>query len=167
MPENPRCCFCRLPRADNHCELCETDVCRHCLRRLPDDAFEFQESVPEDLKHQKYCPNCYDAVVMPALERYERQFRTARELHFWTKSYRGSLPLLRSSRTQVSIRGARDKDWLILALAFKAVELGFNALTQVEIKSKKVRQNNYQRTEWQGTGLPVDVDLERVSRMLE
>ena len=57
-----------------------------------------------------------------------------------------------------------DRRECILRLAFFAAELGFNAIIESEVDSKKVRKGAYQSSTWSGSALPADVDGARLEK---
>jgi hypothetical protein len=163
------CINCHLPRAELSCGLCAADVCRDCVCRLAPEAFELRAEKPAELSHLSYCPGCYEETVTPALEAYEAMLETAKEVGYWAKNYRGSIPILEKGREVVAVEGARDRDEALLRLGFKAAELGFNGLVQGELKGHKVRRGGdprgYQSMEWSGHALPVRVDSARLDEL--
>lgn len=158
------CIFCHQPKAGLSCGACLEPVCRRCVLRLDGEALKLRAEKPEILSHSAYCPNCYDRHVSPSLAEYETTLAHARETCVWSKNYRGHIPILKKARKQIEVEDFADKDELVLQLAFRAAEMGFNALTGTEITSRKSRENGYQRTLWSGRALPVLVDEEKLSR---
>ncbi len=62
----------------------------------------------------------------------------------------------------ITIENCLDKNEIILRLAFRAVENGFNTLVDVDLVSKKVKQGNYQHSVWSGTAVPVTLEPEKL-----
>lgn len=165
MSTNPSICiFCRQPKAGLACGACTAPVCKGCVMRIEGNAFKLQTEIPLILSNSAYCPGCYDQHVSPALTEYKATLTRAREVGVWSKTYRGRIPVLKKSRKEVSAEDFADKDELILFLAFRAAEQGFNGLTQTDLTSRKTRVNGYQKTLWNGRALPVLVDEEKLSR---
>lgn len=158
------CLSCRLPKAENHCGICESDLCRNCAERLSEDAFELRKEVPAELKHSIYCPQCFDQVVAPAQAEYADLLEKAKQVGVWTRTYKGNVPVLKKAQTEVSVDNARDRDDVFMRLAFKAVELGYNGLVRAEITSRKQRDHGYQKMVWSGHALPAQVDMEKLER---
>ncbi|MBI2605182.1 MAG: hypothetical protein HYW49_03780 [Deltaproteobacteria bacterium] len=158
------CIFCHQPKAALSCGACLEPVCKGCVLRLDGEALRLRAEKPAALSHSAYCPICYDRHVSPALTEYETTLARAREACVWSRNYRGHIPVLKKARKQVEAKDFADKDELVLQLAFRASEMGFNALTDTEITSRKSRVNGYQKRLWSGSALPVLVDEEKLSR---
>lgn len=162
--KNETCCFCRQPRADAGCEVCSEPVCRSCVQHLSEETFAMLSTKPEILSHDKYCPRCFDEHVEPARVRYEEVLERAKEVHFWPRTYRGNIPVLKKGRVELSVPSGRGRDEVLLKLGFLAAEQGFNGLVQGELVSKKVRDHGYQKMEWSARGMPVTVDEGKLER---
>jgi hypothetical protein len=158
------CCFCRLPRASHECGICESDICRSCAERVAEDTFLMQTTPPEWIDKKFFCPRCFDDVIAPVIASYEEKLALAKEVHYWPKNYRGYIPVLRKSRTELRVENAKDRDEALLQLGFLAVEAGFNGMVQGEISSRKVRNFGYQNMSWSARALPVMVDNEKLER---
>lgn len=162
--EKAVCCFCHLPRAELGCDSCSEPVCRSCVHRLHEDTFLMLAQVPKELSHTDYCPNCHDNNVAPALEKYNEVLEKAKGVHFWPKTYRGHIPILKKGRVEIVVAEGRDRNEVLLKLGFLAAEQGFNGLTRGELFSKKVRNHGYQKMVWSGKGFPVTVDEGKLER---
>lgn len=165
LSTKPQCCFCRLPKSELECGLCHEPLCRSCVERLSEDAFELLREVPENLRHHAYCPRCHDEVVAPAAANYDEILERAKQVGYWARAYRGHVPVLKKAREKVQvISGGRDRDHVLLTLGFRAAELGYNGLIDGELKSRKVRDHGYQKMEWSGHAVPCKVDNEKLER---
>lgn len=158
------CISCRRPKATVECEICQEPVCKECLQFLEASSISFLRKVPDVLAHRHYCPACYDTHVAPALEAYNQTMQQARGVFFFFQAQKRSLPILRRAPKQVRVEACEDRDETILRLAFMAAEQGFNAVIEAELTSKKVRNEGWHKTVWQGVGLPAEVDAERLAR---
>jgi hypothetical protein len=118
--------------------------------------------IPEHLKLYLYCARCFHDRILPEQTRYEELMEQAKEVYFLSKAYRGNVRILKRHTKRVSVDDCDDRRECILRLAFKAVELGFNAIIQAEIESEKTHVNHRQSTLWRGSALPADVDGERL-----
>jgi hypothetical protein len=118
------------------------------------------KTVPEDLAHPSYCGPCYDEKVAPALASYASAMEQARELGVFYKNER-NLPAHRPLNKMVKVENCPDRKETLLRLAFFAAEQSCNALVNVELISKKVRNAGYQKTIWSGTGFPAHVFVKR------
>ena len=70
----------------------------------------------------------------------------------------------RMSRVEkpLTVDNCLDKNDMILRLAFRAIEAGFNTLVDVDLVSQKVRNGNYQHLVWSGTAVPVSLEPEKL-----
>ena len=151
-------CSCRSPKEPNECDVCFEPVCKKCAVVPGPEAFKYQPTVDEALKKDRYCSRCFDAEVAPALAKYEEILERAKNVMFLTNAFKGHLPILKKSRTDVSVDKMSDRDELILRLGYLAAEAGFNALIYSEVVSKKIRNEAYQKSEWSGHGTPALLD---------
>lgn len=165
--EKQLCCSCRLPRAQQNCPVCQEPLCRSCAQRPEPEAFAFKAKVEPILTHPEYCPRCYDAHVVPALNAYLETLEKAKNVGFWPKTYRGHIPVLKKARIEVKVEASPDRDEVLLRLGFMAAEQGFNGLILGEIIARKVHKGNsrgYQTMEWSGHALPAQVDQDKIDR---
>jgi hypothetical protein len=126
--------------------------------------FSFYAVVPDELRHSYYCSSCQATVFAPALERYQELMERAREAYFFFCTQRKAVPVLKREREPLRVDRCPDRDETILRLAFKAVELGSNAVIEAEVVSEKVRNEGYQKSAWKGVGFAAVVDAERLER---
>jgi hypothetical protein len=161
------CISCRKalqPGKAADCELCRAGVCRACLQFLEPGSFSFRARVAPELRHSRYCPACFDAHVAPAQESYEATLALAREAFIFQGNQRHPLPIQRRHKQRLRVEDQRDRDEAILMLAFQAVELGYNAVLEAEVRAEKVRNQGYQTSRWSGSGEPALVDRARLER---
>ncbi len=156
------CSTCKQTKARLACGLCQTDICRTCAQFLERHSFLLLEpEVPADLNHETYCPACFIANVAPALNEYEDTVARARAVLVFTRSRGDETRVVRSSEKPLSVADCSDQKETLLKLAFIAARKKFNALLDVEYKSKKVRNGGYQTSIWSGSGIPARVDAEK------
>jgi hypothetical protein len=166
MPTEPitasaSCADCSRPVASKHrhdCGACGKILCKDCTQFLEEDAFSFLKEVPEILAQPAYCGSCYDEKVGPALSAYAAVVEQAQEIGVFYKNER-NLPPHRALNKKVSTENCLDRKETLLRLAFFAAEQSCNALVNVELISKKIRNAGYQKTVWSGTGFPARVFL--------
>ena len=159
MAEN--CIICQRPQAYVHCGICKGALCKRCEHFVPVDRFAFLEAVPEELKLGHYCPSCFDADVGPAETKYEETMARARDVNIFFSADRNVPRLLAKAKNPVHIKNCTDRDETILRLGFRAAEMGFNSVVKVEVTAKQIRNLTHQKSSWQGTGLPANIDLKR------
>ena len=158
------CDACRKPKSGYQCEMCEDSLCKSCVQHLDQETFAFQENIPADLLHSNYCPTCYDATVAPALEAYREVMERAEGVFVFFTTQRKEIPLIKRSRLSYEVKECIDRDQTILRLAFFAAKDGFNAVTEVNVISEKVRDGAYQTSKWKGTGVPAQIDADKLAK---
>ena len=162
---NEECCrSCGKPKValktTYKCGLCQQMSCKECTQFLGSDAFSFLEKVSEDLRHSTYCQACFDAKVTPEQSAYDQAMDRAKQVYVFFKKY-GYLRLIRRSKQMLSVRDCKDRDEVVLRLAFFAAQQSYNSLIEVELTQEKVRNFGYQHSIWSGTGFPADVEPEK------
>lgn len=158
------CTSCRRPKAGFECEVCKSLVCKKCAQILKKDSFSFLDPLPAELSHKTYCGACFDEKVGPELASYQQTMARARGVFVFQKTQREETRLMRRSEKPLQVKDCPDRGEALLRLAFFAARAGFNALIDVEITSKKLRNEGYQTSRWSGTGMPTRVDAEKLNR---
>jgi hypothetical protein len=163
MSDTESCASCRKPKANFECEICQEQFCKKCSQILDQSTFKYLAELPEELKHSIYCGHCYDTSVAPALQRYEETIENAKQVFVFYNTSRRDPPHMKRSRLRHEVHECDDRDETIFRLAFFAAEAGFNAITDVDLKSKKITNNGaYQKFIWSGTSIPAMVDSDRM-----
>ena len=162
--ENSECYSCRKPKAPFECEVCHEQFCKNCSQILDEAVFKFLPEKPPALSHSIYCGGCFDQEVAPQLVEYTLAVESAKEAFVFFKTGKRRIPLIRRGKTAYRIQNCQDRDETIFRLAFLAVKDGFNAITEVEVTSKKVRNEGYQTSTWSGSAMPAEVDAEKMDR---
>jgi len=126
---------------------------------LDESFFSFLKNIPDELKHGTYCGACYDQKIQPAKETYLETMRRAKNIIIFDKKAT-QIPLIERARFKVAIDDCSDRKETILRLAFLAAEQSYNAVIEVEISSKKIRNAGYQKSSWSGTGFLAQIRTE-------
>lgn len=151
------CITCQKSKALLKCGLCQDDVCKYCAQILPEEGFSFLAKIPEDLQHTIYCGPCFDQKVASHWENYQATLEKAKNIIVYLAKQGKETRLIKRTEDPVKVTDCKDHDETLLRLAFFAVQANFNALVDVELKSVKVRINNYQTLHWSGVGTPANV----------
>lgn len=114
--------------------------------------------MPPELTHEVYCAGCADTTVLPALAIYDADMERAREMLVFVKSQGKETRLIRRQEKPVRVDACADREETVLRLAFFAAKLGYNAIIDVDVVSKKVRNHAYQTLVWSGSGTPANVN---------
>ena len=157
------CASCRKPKANRSCGLCNEPLCKACSQFLEESSFSFLEKVPEELSHSTYCQPCYNTTVAPALDSYDETMERAKQVYVFFKLQRKPIPLIKRSKKQVEVSNIPDRDEAILRLAFLASQESFNAVVDVNVIMEKVRNQGYEKSKYQGTGFPAQVDASKLA----
>ncbi len=153
--ENRICTCCRQPKGAFECGPCKAALCKKCAQFVREGSFSFLEKVPAEVLHKTFCGPCYDTLVVPVLREYELTMRRAKGIHVYFKSQGEETRLIRRSEKSIKVDGFKDREETLLRLAFFAAHSGFDTLVDVQLDSKKIRNEAYQTTRWSGTGVPV------------
>lgn len=159
--EKTSCTLCRKPKGVLSCGICKQNFCKKCTETLAKDSFSFFGKIPEALTHRTYCGPCYDEKVAPELFEYQSLMQKAKGVFVFVKGQGEETRLLNRNEKPIRVQACADKDETLLRLAFLAVKANFNTLLDVEISSKKLRDEGYQTTLWSGVGIPTRVDKKR------
>jgi hypothetical protein len=162
--EPKTCSACRKPKASLTCGVCEESFCKKCSENVSTDEFRFLSEVPEILTRKIYCQSCHDQEVLPEKERYEEILARAKEIFVFFKTQRKQIPLIRKSKIPIKVETCDDRDETILRLGFLAAEQNHNAIIEVDVNARKVRNEGYQTSIWSGTAFPADVDGSKVEQ---
>lgn len=95
---------------------------------------------------------------------YNRMMQNAREVSLFYKDQGKETRRMSRVEKPIIVENCLDKDELILRLAFRAAEEGFNTLVDVDLVSQKVKQGNYQHLIWKGTAVPISLEPEKLKR---
>ena len=159
-----KCVSCTDSKVTAKCELCEEDLCKKCVQFLDPETFQYQEKLPVELTHTRYCRFCYDDKIVLAQEKYSETLEKAKQVFVFFTTQKRKPNLLKRAKKMVEILNCPDRDMTILKLAFLAADQGFNALVDTLVSSEKVRNEGYQKSQWQGKGLPATVDSDKLDR---
>jgi hypothetical protein len=163
--ESPVCTLCRKPKGTLTCGSCQSAVCKSCSQTLRAGSFAFLENVPADLTHRTYCGACYDEKVAPALDSYVQAVERAKDVIVYLKNQGEETRLIKRSEKALRVVDCADRNETLLRLAFLAAQANFNALVDVDISSRKVRNEGYQTTTWNGAGVPIRLDADTLKKM--
>ena len=122
------------------------------------------EEIPELLSRTLYCNPCFDHHVAPELDVYQEIMERAKKVFVFFTTQRKEIPLIRRSKITVSVADRADRDDTIFRLGFMAAKENYNAITEVNVISQKIRHAGYQTSVWKGNGIPAQIDEEKMDR---
>lgn len=155
------CSACLKPKATLMCGLCGCDLCKACAQALNEDDFSFVANVPESLTHSNYCSSCYDEKIQPEVNEYTDTLERAKGILVFTKDQGKETRLIKRKEAMLKTGDCDDYDEAIMRLAFLAASKGHNAIVDVDVNGRKVKDGSYQTTKFSGTAIPVSVDPRR------
>lgn len=151
------CSTCGKKKSLLECGICHGSVCKNCAEFLAEEKFELKKDLSEDLKHPVYCRSCFQQHVEGPLAEYTQLVEQAKEILIFTKSQGKETRFIRRNEDFVEVKDCKDHDLALMQMAFEAVRVGCNAVVDVDIIGKKVRNGSYQTQTFQGTGRPAQV----------
>lgn len=163
-PMNTNCSCCQKSKAQLICGACTLSVCKDCAHFLDDNHFSFLSSIPEALKHTVYCHSCFVQTVQEPLTQYDQTMEQAKNIDVFFKVQSKETRLLKRREKTLTVDACPDEQETLLRLAFKAAQLGFNGLIDVEVTGAKVRNGGYQTSVWKGSGIPTNVAHKKLLR---
>ena len=131
---------------------------------MPDDAFSFLKKIPEELNHTAFCLSCYNEKVQMQLAQYNQTMEKAKDIMIFTKSQAKETRFVKRDQIPYKIKECADHDEVILRMAFRAVQMNFNSVIDVDVLAEKVRTGSYQTSKFTGTGMPANVILSKLVR---
>lgn len=103
-------------------------------------------------------------VVEPEIVNYNDTMRKAKEVFIFYKSQGKESRTIRRAEAPLKVSDCPDREETLLRLAFLAAHANYNALVDINLTSKKVRNEGYQTLIWNGTAVPANVDADRHNR---
>ncbi len=158
------CTSCSKPKAHLQCGICGSSLCKKCTQFLEEDTFAYLRRIPQDLMHTTYCEACFENVVSGELTKYQGLMAAAKEIRIFYNDQRRETRLVPRLEDPYSVQDCADEQEVLMRLAFWAAQAGFNSMLDVEVISKKNKVPGSQRMIWSGTGLPAQVDFDRLPK---
>lgn len=147
------------------CQGCQNGIQKREVGFVDDETFAFLEALPEGVTPGAFCPSCFEERVRPALTAYQDLMAAAENVNMFYLSQSKESRFVRRTERRVQVDNCSDKQEAILRLAFKAVQIGKNALVDVDLRSRKViAAGGYQTSLWAGVAIPADIDEAQLNR---
>lgn len=160
--ENQTCSECNHKKAPLKCGCCSAILCKNCSHFLDETTFFLMPQIPLNLSHAVYCGHCFTDNILPAQVAHEALVEKAKAVSVFNKNQGKETRLIRRNEKMIQVIDCKDHDELLLRLAYVAAQMNYNALVDVEMNSKKVRDGSYQTTIWSGTGRPAQLHSHQV-----
>jgi hypothetical protein len=165
MSEAAVCVQCQKPKAHLSCGICQETICKKCAEFIDDDTFAYMNQVPEVLLHSCYCHNCFEKKVRSHIDEYQMDIEKAKDVFVFYRSQGKETSQFKRTQLSFQVEDCLDEADTLMRLAYQTVKADCNAIIDVNVQGKKVRDHAYQTTRWQGTGNPTQVDAEKLTRM--
>lgn len=167
--DSQTCVTCLKPKATHQCGHCLSAVCKKCAQFADSDYFSFLREIPPALRYEVYCQTCFDNVVSPEKEAYDKIMESARNIYVFFRGQGKEVRQLFIKRPEIvyEVQGCADYDETILRMAFYAAQDDFNVLVDVEVASEKKYDGSYQTLKWHGKSVPSFADPEKLQRQVD
>ncbi len=159
------CQVCLLPRADRNCGLCARDICKRCSEKLGEDRLRHLGAPTPELSHRVYCGPCFDEKVAPVLADYESTLERAKGIVVFDRTKGEETRLMSRAERPLTASDCLDERETLMRLAFSAAKGGFNALLDVKVDSRQVRNEGFQTSRWFGRAVPAQIDPHELARL--
>ncbi len=131
---------------------------------MDEERFSFLPELSYDLRHTTYCGDCFASKVAPELSVYDSLVERAKEVLVFERNKGKETRLVPRTEDPVQVLDCRDYDETIMRLAFLAARANFNAIVDVSLSSKKIKDGSYSTLLWSGEGVPANVDIDRLPK---
>jgi hypothetical protein len=158
------CSTCRKPNATLNCGLCQCQICKKCKQTYDVDTFFYLPKIPQDLTHNFYCWTCFDEKINPEIESYNEKLIQAKNLVTFSILQKKETRLMSRNEKPIYVENCKDREEALLRLAFLAVISNFNSLIDVDIISKKIVNAGYQKLNWSGSAIPINLEQKILDR---
>jgi hypothetical protein len=158
------CATCFKSKAHLTCGICKSAICKSCTQFVEEEAFSFLSEVPEDLRHQTYCFQCFDNQVKPQLDTYNSDMQRAKQILIFTKKEAKITRLMKRLEAPFEVKDCAGEYEATMRLAFKAVQANFNVLIDFQLNHKKVRTGSYQKLVWNGSAIGVSIEPQKLPK---
>jgi hypothetical protein len=155
--EKSICITCQKPKAQLNCGICHQSVCKYCAQFVDGKFFSFLKQVPEFLLHEVYCGPCFDEKVQPEVDKYNQIMEAAKNILVFSKTQGKETRLMSRKEPIVKVTDCADENEATLKLAFFAAQAHFNAIIDVDITFRKIKNGSYQYLLWNGEARPTNV----------
>lgn len=156
------CVTCGKSKSLLNCGICTVSVCKSCAQILPEDAFSFLDKKKPEMSQSIFCNTCFDQHISADLADYQSVMEQAKEVLVYFKAQSKETRLIRRLEKPISVADCSDHDETIMRLAFLAAKMGYNAVIDMDIVTKKVRLGSYQTQVFSGKGMPTNVNLRNI-----
>ena len=160
--EKKPCSQCQKPKATLTCGLCSDPICKSCAEFISEETFLFLNPKPKELQHSSYCSTCFSQQIVPLQEKYEETLRRAKDILVFDITQGKETRLIKRLEKPIVVEDCADYDETVLRLAFIAADMGYNAIVDTDIKSKKIRSGSYQTSRFTGVAVPAQVSGDRL-----
>ncbi len=138
------------------CAVCAVSVCKNCAQFIDEDTFSFLDVKKPEMAHTTFCNTCFDQTIAPDLASYQETMEAAKNISIYFNDQGKETRLMKRIDVLLTIKNCPDSRETLMRLAFKAVQMGFNAVIDVNLVVSKVRTGAYQTSTYNATGIPTN-----------
>lgn len=162
MSTTNTCCTCFKPKATLTCGACNEALCKYCAQFLQPEDFAFTLQRAPLLHKDTFCSPCFTELVEPALNKYNETMARAKEIMVFSKIQNKETRFVGRDEDRIHIPECEDRDEVIMRLAYQAADRDFNGVIDIKLATRKVRNGSYQTTVWFGSGVPAQVNPDKL-----
>ena len=162
--EKSVCSNCQKSKAALSCGICESIICKYCAQFLEEETFSYLPEIPADLSHSVYCQTCFQDKVEGALQAYNHDLESAKEILVFFKNQGKETRLIKRLEDPIQVENCLDHKDVVMRLAFLAVKAKLNGIVDIVVTSEKVRTGSYQTLKWKGIGVPAHIRADKLLR---
>ena len=150
------CAICSKPKATLTCGICEASICKSCTQFLSEDAFSFLLEKPSELTKTTFCEPCFSEKIQPQLSAYEDLVEQAKNVAVFYKEQYKETRFVNRKEKKISAQDLASEEDVIMNLAFRAIQKGYDSIVDLETVSKKIVNGRYQTSSWSGSAIPTN-----------
>jgi hypothetical protein len=160
--KNQTCICCGKKKSLLNCGLCDSLVCKYCAHFIDEDRVSFYTQTPEELTHSTYCNPCFIEKISSLLDAYDELMERAKNIMVFNKNQSKETRLIKRLEDPVSVQDCVSDREALLKIAFLSAQAGYNAIIDIVLTPKKIKQGTYQTTKWSATGIPAHVNEDKL-----
>ncbi len=158
------CATCSSQKISNHCGICADKLCKSCSVFLSPEDFQYMMTPPPETEHPVYCSGCYATVMTEKIDLYNQNLEKAKQVAVFGKSQGKETRFIKRFELPIVITDGSDENDVTMRMAFRAVEMNYDALIDADVIPKKVRNGSYQTSTWSGIAIPVKLDRDKLMK---
>ncbi len=156
------CSVCGKSRAPLVCGCCHQMICKSCTDFLEADEFYLLDKNPLNTDDKAFCQVCYQEKVLPEMQKYQDLVALAKNIQVFMKNQSKETRLIPRLEKTLRVENCKEPEEVMMRLAIMAVQKKLNALIDMDIVGKKVKDGSYSTTIFSGSAVPAEFNDRRV-----